>query len=717
MKKAASLTLPQQILISMILGCVAGLFFGELCSSLEQVGIAFVMLLKMTVVPYMSCALIHSIGRLSISEAKKLLFIIIKFLAINSFIVIAVIQILSYALPAPNTPMHHSSTDSYSVESENLFELFIPINPFQALAQDSLPAIIAFSIVFGLAVMVTDKKQSLLQPLSIAIDALTMITSWVAKLSPIGVFALLASSTGTLTFPQFEKIRIYVLALAVGSILLALWIFPRLVSSFSSIKSKQYLNSIYPSLLLAFTTGNTLITLPLLIRDISQLFATTYDSDNLSVKSTLRSTVPIAYNLPTAGNLFVILFLFFAARFYALPIMTFDYIRITLMGMVVLFGSTSATLQGVTFLVDQLRLPVDCISLYIETMSVTRNLQGLVSASGIATLATLVALAYHQKIKLQVKQLVSTTISSISILCVACISIIYLFQTATSPQEPFTKFRINNPSTHVVQTEEKDTDNSTEKFTNALKRIENRGIIKVGYNSNAIPFAYFNQHKELVGFDISLAHDLAKTLGVSITFVPFQYNTLPEDLNDNKFDIAMSTITVTLPRIQKMSFTNTYLKEERVLVVKDFKRDQFTDLKFLKNSKKLRIAALKGTTLEELVPTLFPNATFVAITDYEQFLAPDIADALLWTESEALAWTQIHPEYTTLYPNESLGFETYAYAIHQDDHEFQQYLNYWLSLKTLDGFIDSQHDKWVLGKQPNTNKRWSIIRDVLHWIE
>lgn len=55
-----------------------------------------------------------------------------------------------------------------------------------------------------------------------------------------------------------------------------------------------------------------------------------------------------------------------------------------------------------------------------------------------------------------------------------------------------------------------------------LERIRRRDAIRVGYNEDKLPFAYFNGSGHLVGFDVNMAHALARDLGVRIEFVPFE---------------------------------------------------------------------------------------------------------------------------------------------------------------------------------------------------
>ena len=49
-----------------------------------------------------------------------------------------------------------------------------------------------------------------------------------------------------------------------------------------------------------------------------------------------------------------------------------------------------------------------------------------------------------------------------------------------------------------------------------LARIRRRGVIRVGYNEDSLPFAYVNEDGRLVGFDVNMAHALATDLGDTV---------------------------------------------------------------------------------------------------------------------------------------------------------------------------------------------------------
>jgi Na+/H+-dicarboxylate symporter len=66
------LTLSTQVLIGMLLGVAVGIFFGERAASLQIIGDAFVMLLQMTVMPFIAVSLVAALGKLDRHRAIEL---------------------------------------------------------------------------------------------------------------------------------------------------------------------------------------------------------------------------------------------------------------------------------------------------------------------------------------------------------------------------------------------------------------------------------------------------------------------------------------------------------------------------------------------------------------------------------------------------------------------------------------------------------------------
>ena len=60
-----------------------------------------------------------------------------------------------------------------------------------------------------------------------------------------------------------------------------------------------------------------------------------------------------------------------------------------------------------------------------------------------------------------------------------------------------------------------------------------------------------------------------------------------------------------------------------------------------------------------------------------------------------------------------------AYIVPENDQEFLNFINTWIYLKKANATFDSAFSYWVMGKgiQEVKDPRWSVIRNVFHWID
>ena len=96
----------------------------------------------------------------------------------------------------------------------------------------------------------------------------------------------------------------------------------------------------------------------------------------------------------------------------------------------------------------------------------------------------------------------------------------------------------------------------------------------MGYNSDCIPFVFFNKKGSLVGYDVQMAYDLAQFLNISkIEFVPITGDLIPDYLNRGVCDIVMSSVAVTPERMDEIKFTDSYMTVHMAFVVRDERKN------------------------------------------------------------------------------------------------------------------------------------------------
>ncbi|MBS0627349.1 MAG: cation:dicarboxylase symporter family transporter, partial [Verrucomicrobia bacterium] len=66
-------SLALQMAIATLLGLMCGLILGDLCEAFTPYAQAYIMILKITAIPYLMGAIIHGVGQLSVSQSKMIL--------------------------------------------------------------------------------------------------------------------------------------------------------------------------------------------------------------------------------------------------------------------------------------------------------------------------------------------------------------------------------------------------------------------------------------------------------------------------------------------------------------------------------------------------------------------------------------------------------------------------------------------------------------------
>ncbi len=249
-----------------------------------------------------------------------------------------------------------------------------------------------------------------------------------------------------------------------------------------------------------------------------------------------------------------------------------------------------------------------------------------------------------------------------------------------------------------------------------LHRIRRRGIIRVGYNEDKLPFAYFNNRGSLVGLDINLAHQLAHDLGVSIEFVRFDRHELAEQLRRDFFDVVMSGVTGTLERSEQMQHTEPYMDVTMAIVAPDYRIRDFDSLDAIRQQGTLRIGYVDVSgSFADRLRSLLPNVELVEIASNHDFFERDWKemDGLLISAESGSAFTLIYPDFEVVVPSDTHVAMPLFYPIGHRDEAMSDYLEHWLELRKRDGTMQEMYDHWILGKTVSDRPpRWSLIREL-----
>ena len=91
---------------------------------------------------------------------------------------------------------------------------------------------------------------------------------------------------------------------------------------------------------------------------------------------------------------------------------------------------------------------------------------------------------------------------------------------------------------------------------NQIRAIKKRGILRIGFLADCLPFAFKNDEGQALGYDIEMGYLLAKELKVKPEFYKVTKKQLKGLLDSGRLDIVMSGMAITTSRLEKYSFAN-----------------------------------------------------------------------------------------------------------------------------------------------------------------
>lgn len=97
-----------------------------------------------------------------------------------------------------------------------------------------------------------------------------------------------------------------------------------------------------------------------------------------------------------------------------------------------------------------------------------------------------------------------------------------------------------------------------------MQTIERSGELKVGVPGDYAPLAFRNAAGELQGYDVDMARDLGRTLGLKVSFVYTSWPALAADLQADKFDIAMGGVTQTPARAKEFALSHPVVANGKI---------------------------------------------------------------------------------------------------------------------------------------------------------
>ncbi|MPQ42597.1 transporter substrate-binding domain-containing protein [Clostridium tarantellae] len=138
-------------------------------------------------------------------------------------------------------------------------------------------------------------------------------------------------------------------------------------------------------------------------------------------------------------------------------------------------------------------------------------------------------------------------------------------------------------------------------FSEDIKAIKDKGSLVVGLSADYAPYEFhkiINGKDEIVGFDIEIAKEIAKDLGVKLEIKDMKFSTLIGALPTGKIDMIVSGMSSTPERAEVVDFSNIYYKADQGIVIKEKDKEKYQTLEDFTSKK---VGAQMGTIQAELI--------------------------------------------------------------------------------------------------------------------
>ncbi|WP_148930580.1 amino acid ABC transporter substrate-binding protein [Paenibacillus methanolicus] len=122
-----------------------------------------------------------------------------------------------------------------------------------------------------------------------------------------------------------------------------------------------------------------------------------------------------------------------------------------------------------------------------------------------------------------------------------------------------------------------------------LDTIKKEGKIRFGTEGTYAPFTFHDNNGDLTGFDVELAREVAKRLGVEAEFVETKWDGMFAGIDAKRFDVIANQVSINEDRLAKYDFSDPYIVSKAVLIVHEDNADikALPDLKGKKSGQSL----------------------------------------------------------------------------------------------------------------------------------
>ena len=383
------LKLWKQVVISMVLACVFGIFFPEEAVACKGLGTVYMNAIKMVVVPLIFFCILNGvtnmtdvktfgrIGRRAVAAYgfTTMFAVIIGFVAANIFD------------PGADITLHMEGARTHSSTTlSSLFLNIIPSNPIKAMAEANTVQIVVFAFFNGIALIMVGDKAKPLKNVIIAVNHVVFkMIEIVIQFTPYGVFSLMAWVVGTYGIEVVLSLGRFVLVV-LGALFLQYILFGFMLLVFAGLNPIPFYKKMANTQLLAFATSSSKATLGTATEDLRQKMGVS----NLS--SSFILPLGASMNMDATAIYLGICVVFFASVF-GINLTASDYLIATVtctIGSIGAAGFPGGSLVMMSTVLSAVGIPLEGISLVLGIDRILEMFRTTINITGDCTITVMV---------------------------------------------------------------------------------------------------------------------------------------------------------------------------------------------------------------------------------------------------------------------------------------------------------------------------------------
>ena len=245
-----------------------------------------------------------------------------------------------------------------------------------------------------------------------------------------------------------------------------------------------------------------------------------------------------------------------------------------------------------------------------------------------------------------------------------------------------------------------DSDDPTEQDNGKVVEIIERGILLIGTTGDYRPLSFCEPDGTYWGFDIEVAKEIAKELGVEAVFIKTSWPTLTADVlaEPQTFDMAMGGITITDTRCETMLMSEGYLANGKTILCRSSESERYKSLTDM-DKPEVRVMVNPGGLNEMFANENLMHATIIVHLKNEEIptlIAEGEADVMITEITEAPYYVQTDSRLAAPLLNEPFNHGEIGVLMRKGQDDLLLIVNNIIQRMKSDGTLRRLHEKYGL---------------------